>query len=294
MKRLLPGPMSSLTKVALLALLFGMVGCGQQAADQASNTTTAAPIVAATTEDAAPQPEAATPITAPVTDLAAEPGEQITETGSAESVEPATNAQPLALRIAEVKPEPVSAWKEGVHYVRLLPTQPTSAMPGQVEVAEVFWYGCPHCYALDPLLENWRKTKPAFISFVRIPVMWGTVHRTHARVFYTAEALGKLDELHGAIFDEIHKRNNPLTSVDRIQAFFTSQSVSDADFQKAFSSMAIESSLKRAEALGLRYKVESVPLIIINGKYVTDVGRAGGQAQLISLINELASRERSI
>jgi thiol:disulfide interchange protein DsbA len=122
--------------------------------------------------------------------------------------------------------------------------------------------------------------------------MWAAVHHTHARLFYTAELLGKLDELHSQIFAEIHQRHNPLTSAESIEAFFTTHGVSQADFQKDFSSFAVESSLKRAESLGLRYKVESVPLIVINGKYVTDVGKAGGQQQLLSLINELASRER--
>jgi thiol:disulfide interchange protein DsbA len=143
------------------------------------------------------------------------------------------------------------------------------------------------------MLENWRKnTKPAYVSFVRVPVMWAAVHHTHARLFYTAELLGKLDDLHSQIFAEIHQRHNPLTSVESIEAFFTSHGVSQADFQKSFSSFAVESSLKRAESLGLRYKVDSVPMFVINGKYVTDVGRAGGQQQLLSLINELASRER--
>jgi thiol:disulfide interchange protein DsbA len=174
-----------------------------------------------------------------------------------------------------------------------VPTQPTTATPGQIEVTEVFWYGCPHCFALDPALENWRKTgKPTFVSFVRVPVMWGPIHHTHARLFYTAELLGKLDELHSQIFSEIHQRGNPLNTVTSIQSFFTSHGVSEADFQKAFSSFAVEASLKRAETLGLRYKVDSVPTFIINGKYVTDVGKAGGPQQLLLLINELATRER--
>lgn len=232
---------------------------------------------------------------APLTSEAADPAiaEQVTEAEATETVETGAASQALALRIAEMKPEPASQWQEGTHYTRLLPVQPTGAAPGQIEITEVFWYGCSHCYALEPYLESWRKnSKAAYVSFVRLPVMWGTVHQTHARVFYTAEMLGKLAELHTPIFQEIQKNQNPLTSADRIESFFTSHGVSQADFQKTFSSFAVESSLKRAATLGLRYKVESVPLIVINGKYVTDVGRAGGHQQLIALINELASRER--
>lgn len=218
--------------------------------------------------------------------------EQVSETeGSAASSSAGSTSASLALKMTETPAEPASKWKEGVNYTRLSPVQPTSAPPGQIEVMEVFWYGCPHCYALDPYLETWRKNKAANISFVRVPVMWSPGHKAHARVFYTAELLGKLDTLHSVIFDEMQVRNNPMNSNTLIEQFFLSQGISKADFQKAYSSFAVESSLSRAEAIGVRYKVDSVPMIIINGKYVTDVGKAGGHTQLISLINDLAQRE---
>lgn len=271
------------------ALLLALNGCSQQEApgSAAAVSSSSAP----SAESAEPPAQVAAAEASPGTE-AESLGEQVTETGEAETAGGAAT-QGLALRIAQPQPEPASKWKEGVHYNRLVPTQPTNAAPGQVEVTEAFWYGCPHCYALDPYLENWRKNnKPAFVSFVRLPVMWSPGHVGHARVYYTAEMLGRLEDLHTVIFNEIQKNSNPLNSNSRIEAFFTSHGVSQADFQKAFSSFAVESSLKRAETLGLRYKVDSVPMIIINGKYVTDVGRAGGQQQLIALINDLAARER--
>jgi protein dithiol oxidoreductase (disulfide-forming) len=276
----------------LLALgLLGLSACGRNS--QPGNAPVQSHAVSssiASVDIAAPSAAA----TAPVTNAqVAATAEQVTETDSGEPADAPTIAQPLALRIAEVKPEPASQWKEGVNYQRLVPTQPTTAAPGQVEVTEVFWYECPHCYALEPVIEGWLKNgKPNYVSFVRVPVMWGPVHHTQARMFYTAELLGKLDELHPLIFAEIHQRHNELRTAESISAFFTSHGVAAADFQKSFSSFAVESSLKRAESLNLRYKIESVPTFIINGKYVTDVGKAGGQTQLLSLINELASRER--
>jgi len=220
---------------------------------------------------------------------------QLSETGATEVVDtPPAGAQGLALKMTQGTSAPAnSQWKEGINYRLLVPTQPTGALPGQVEVVEAFWYGCPHCNALDPLLETWRKRgKPDYVSFVRLPVMWGTVQRTHARVFYTAELLGKLDELHSQIFAEIHDKHDPLTTDEQIEAFFTGHGVGKTDFAKAFASSAVEASLKRAETLGLRYRIESVPTIVVNGKYVTDVGMAGGQQQLISLVGELAAREK--
>lgn len=213
--------------------------------------------------------------------------EAISETGASSSV-----GNSLALKMSQQPPEPASRWQEGVHYERLSPVQPTNAPPGQVEVLEVFWYGCPHCYALDPYLESWRKNgKAANVVFTRVPVMWSPGHQGHARVFYTAEQLGRLETLHGAIFREMQVNNNQLNSTTLIEQFFVNQGVSKADFQKAFASFAVESALGRAQTLGVRYKVSSVPLIIINGKYLSDVGRAGGHQQLLALINDLAARE---
>lgn len=286
-----------LTALLTMGLLLSLTACGNRTPSSSTSNSasqTQSSVAPSATAENGSVTAAATDNTTAVATAEQSPGEQVTETGAAEATDATPASQPLALKIVDTPAEPTSQWKEGVNYTRLVPAQPTSATPGQVEVTEVFWYGCPHCYALDSYLENWRKNgKAAYVNFVRIPVMWGAVHRTHARVFYTAEMLGKLDELHTAIFQEIHQKNDPLTTADRIESFFTSHGVTQADFQKAFSSLAIEASLKRAENLGLRYKVESVPLIIINGKYVTDVGKAGSPQQLLNLINDLASRERA-
>src|SRR5271156_3454034 len=105
-------------------------------------------------------------------------------------------------------------WQEGVNYKRLVPAQPTEVPAGQVEVLEFFWYACPHCYAIDPAVEAWLKTKPAYVSFARIPVMWNEGHRSLARLYYTLQSLGKLDQLHGEVFKEIHVHGDPLVATD--------------------------------------------------------------------------------
>jgi len=194
------------------------------------------------------------------------------------------------------------SWKENENYLRLVPAQPTvtNLAGGKVEVAEVFWYGCPHCYDFDPFLEAWRKTKPAFVEFVRIPVMWNEGAKLQARLFYTLEALGKLDAMHAAVFDEVQKRRNPLVdpgvdpaATEKIQAAFASRfGVSPADYDKAYNSFGVDQKLRRAEQLNRAYMVTGVPMIIINGKYWSDVGHAGGnENKLIALINDLASFE---
>jgi thiol:disulfide interchange protein DsbA len=194
---------------------------------------------------------------------------------------------------------PAGRWKAGVNYQPVVPAQSTSAPPGQVEVLEVFWYGCGHCYALDPFLERWLKSKASNIKFVRVPVIWGQgPHRAHARLFYTLEALGKLDALHAATFDTVQKGGNMLVDGDESKTFqlqlqfAKSQGIAEADFTREYNGFYVNTALQRADDLTRRYNVDSVPRIVVNGKYQTDVGMAGGHEQLIQLINDLAASEK--
>jgi thiol:disulfide interchange protein DsbA len=191
-------------------------------------------------------------------------------------------------------------WQEGVNYTRLVPAQPTSVPPGQVEVLEFFWYACPHCFAIDPLVETWKKTKPAYVSFSRVPVMWSEGHRSTARLYYTLESLGKLDQLHSEVFKEIHTNGDPLIATDpndtagalRLQAAFLKKfGISEDAFNKASQSFAVETALQRADQLVLRYRIEGVPTFVINGKYVADVRSAGTPERLLSLVDDLAVQE---
>jgi len=181
---------------------------------------------------------------------------------------------------------------EGVNYKLLKPAVPTNVAPGKVEVVEVFWYACGHCYMLEPKIEAWeRKGKPANVEVIRMPAVWNELLKTHARLFYTIEVLGK-PELNAEAFREINVRGNRLDTPEKIEAFFTSRGVSKADFQKTFSGFAVESKLARAADLNKRYRIASTPTVVINGKYVTDVGMAGGEEKLFELINTLAAREK--
>jgi thiol:disulfide interchange protein DsbA len=181
---------------------------------------------------------------------------------------------------------------EGVNYKLLKPPVPTNVAPGKVEVVEVFWYACGHCYLLEPKIEAWeRKGKPANVQVVRMPAVWNEQLKTHARLFYTIEVLGK-PELNTEAFREINVRGNRLDTPEKIEAFFTSRGVSKADFQKTFSGFAVESKLARAADLNKRYRIASTPTVVINGRYVTDVAMAGGEEKLFELINTLASREK--
>jgi protein dithiol oxidoreductase (disulfide-forming) len=195
---------------------------------------------------------------------------------------------------------PSGKWKPGVNYDPIVPAQPTSVSPGKVEVVEVFWLGCPHCYALEPFVQAWLKNKPSYIEFVRIPVMWGPVHRAHARLFYALAALNRSDLFEKA-FDTIQQQHELLVSttgnddetLKLQQAFAKDNGISPEDYAKAYNSFSVNSNLQRAEQLTQRYQVQGVPLVVIDGKYSTDVAKAGGPQQLISEIDDLAAAEHS-
>jgi protein dithiol oxidoreductase (disulfide-forming) len=280
---------------SLLSVCFALTlaACGQQeesprVSEDMPTENVEAPVVkteseSQTSEEAVAQESAAE---APAETISETDDEPPADTQTTTSVQPS-----LKVGAAPAGPPTSARFKEGAHYRKIVPAQPTNVAPGKVEVAEVFWYGCAHCFSLDPALESWRGKAPSYIEFVRIPAMWNDTTRMHARVFYTAELLGKLDELHSLIFREIHVNGNTLNTVDKITAFFDQHGVGEDEFQKAFSSFAVESKLQRADFLNRRYRVQSVPLMIVNGKYSTALSDAGNEANLFALLNELAAHE---
>jgi thiol:disulfide interchange protein DsbA len=182
---------------------------------------------------------------------------------------------------------------EGKQYELLKPAQPTDVAPGKVQVVEVFWYACSHCYAIEPKIEAWNsKGKPPYVVSVQMPATWNELLKTHARVFYTAELLGKLQQLNGDIFREINVKGNRMDTPEKIEAFFVSHGVSEGDFQKAFSSFAVESKLRQAEEMNKRYKITGTPTWVVDGKYITDVSMAGSEDALFEVLNALAAKAK--
>lgn len=213
------------------------------------------------------------------------------------------NSSELALeRIAALPAAgqlPATSWVVDKNYSVLSPAQPTDVPPGKVEVVEFFWYACPHCDALDPTVETWRKDKAAYIEFRRVPVTWQDEHRAHARLFFVLKSLGKLDELHTKVFDQIHRKGNLLyvegdekATLQAQLQFAKANGISESDFMNAYKSFGVQSSLQQADDLMRRDKIDSVPTFVINGKYVSEVSMAGSPAKLFQLINDLAASER--
>lgn len=281
---------NSVLAILAASVLLGLSACGKD--EQPAVSTPATQQQTETVEQPAIKTVPDTPAES-VAQETAVPAENISETEDAPAEEATPSSVQPSLRVGQPASGPATSarFKEGTHYQKIVPAQPTSAAPGNVEVLEAFWYGCAHCFSLDPALESWRNKAPSYIAFVRLPAMWNEITRMHARLFYTVELLGKLDTLHPLIFREIHVNGNQLNTVDKISAFMKQHGVSPEEFQKAFSSFSVESKLQRADFLNRRYRVQSVPAMMVNGKYSTDISSAGGEAALFALLNELAAHE---
>ena len=232
------------------------------------------------------------PASAPAADSGQPAAEAAGASNDADASQVAAPAPALVTDEAAGAPN-TGRFRIGVDYQRLSPTQPTSSPPDQVEVAEVFWYGCPHCYHFDPTVEAWRAKKPEYVSFVRIPAVWNPLLQFHARAFYTAEALGKGAEMHSEFFREIHERGNALDTEEKLQEFFGRFGVDAAAFKTAFDSFAVHAKLQRADELNRRYRIGGVPTLIVNGKYTTEDSQTAKQEDLLELVNLLAAAEHA-
>jgi thiol:disulfide interchange protein DsbA len=193
---------------------------------------------------------------------------------------------------------PVGKWQLGRQYQALNPAVSTSVGPGKVEVVEIFWYGCGACYTLDPYLESWKKTAPAHVEFVRLPVTWNAGAKLHARLFYTLRALKQDARLHAKVFDTIHRGGNNLLGRDEastleLQTAWAKQNGIDPKaFSDAWNSMAVATRLRQADDLLRRYKPGGTPFMVINGRYTTDIQLAGGIPPMLEMINDLAAAEK--
>ncbi|MGD0489961.1 MAG: thiol:disulfide interchange protein DsbA/DsbL [Steroidobacteraceae bacterium] len=294
--------------VLLLGLALTIAACGKQSGADRSDTVPTARVTAQPARSARAAPPAeASPQAATQTSKLNPDGSETVEAAAGDSgvhnallaAVASTVAAATPTASAEVTGGP-TMWQDGVNYTRLVPAQPTDVPAGQVEVLEFFWYACPHCFALQPLVEAWKKTKPAYVTFVPVPVTWSPGHRALARLFYTLESLGKLDQLHNEVFKEIQVNNDPLVARDAADeaeteqlqtAFAVKQGISASAFKAAYHSMGVEARLQRADELVQRYRIDGVPTFVVNGKYVADVRSAGGQQPLLTLVGDLAAQE---
>ncbi len=179
---------------------------------------------------------------------------------------------------------------ETLGYEKLSPEQPTQNQD-KIEIIEFFWYGCPHCYSFEPLLDEWVKNLPDNVEFIRQPAVFNDLWGKHAKAYLVAEALGVVDKVHADFFDAIQNKKQKLVTEDQLAAFFTAHGVDETEFRNTFNSFLVDAKLRQAKAMAPRYGITGVPAIIINGKYKTNGPLAGSHEKMIEVMNRLIKQE---
>ncbi|NVD35923.1 thiol:disulfide interchange protein DsbA/DsbL [Marinobacter lutaoensis] len=198
----------------------------------------------------------------------------------------------LSLAMAFAGVANAETWQEGVHYRKLETPVHTESTDG-VEVAEVFWYGCPHCYRFKPLAEAWEAQAPDYVHYVRIPAALGRSWEPHARAFYALEALGQLDKVHDALFDALAGEHRPLNDGESLAKFVAGYGVDPDEFLKAYNSFGVNAKLQQAQAKVRGARITGTPSMLVNGKYVVTASMAGSHEAVLKVVDYLVEKEHN-
>lgn len=198
---------------------------------------------------------------------------------------PATAEEPKKLALAE--------FIEGKHYVKISPAMQTDAPQGKVEVLELMWLGCPHCYTLEPHMLKYKKNHPKYVDFKQIPAMLNPSWANDAKTFYLADILDPTGEkeLITQLFQAIHDQRRRLRSPDSVLRIFKQFGYTEEQVNNVQNSMAFKAKLKRASEIGHSSQAQSVPAVVINGKYRTSVYMSGSEKKLFEIIDMLTKKE---
>ena len=180
----------------------------------------------------------------------------------------------------------------GTHYTEL-PNPVNTNDASKVEVLEAFWYGCSHCFRFEPVLAAWEEAQSDDVEVVRFPALWNNLMKIHAQVYYTAEAMDKVDVLHEPVFNAINLQGNRLQNERQIAALFAEYGISQDEFESAFNSFSVRTKVNQAEKRMQDYQIRSTPNMIVNGKYLVTTGQnVPTQEEMLEVVEFLVEKER--
>lgn len=182
---------------------------------------------------------------------------------------------------------------ENVEYVVITPALTTQVEDGKVEVAEVFWYGCPHCYSLEPTMEKYQKIKPDNVTFTRVPAMLDATWSFHGKLYYVGQLLDQdgSKNAHTKIFEALHKQRRRIGNDDQLRRFFKGIGFQADEVNNVLKSMELKTKMNYAREITVKSSLDSVPSIIVNGKYLTSPSMVAGNDKLLEVINYLTALE---
>lgn len=183
-------------------------------------------------------------------------------------------------------------YRDGQNFRTIQPPVDTGLEDGKIQVVEVFWYGCPHCYSFEPYVQEWQKGLDDDVEFVYLPAPMNDVWALHARVFYTAQKLEVLDEVHQAFYDAIHDQGRELRSESAILRFVNQRGLDADEFREVMRSDEIRRKVTEAGQDVQEYGVEGVPTLVINGEAVVSASMTRSHAEMIDVADFLIERAR--
>ena len=163
----------------------------------------------------------------------------------------------------------------------------------QIIIYEFFWYGCPHCFNLEPTMDRIEADLDKDAKVVKVPVALRDSWLPHAKLYYSLSQMDVIDNIHNLIFEEIHIENNRLDNEDVMAQFLGKNGVDTKDFSEKYNSYGTEARIKKASNLARKYQINSVPTIVVNGKYLTSGSFVSSYDELYSVVNLLVERERN-
>jgi protein dithiol oxidoreductase (disulfide-forming) len=177
-------------------------------------------------------------------------------------------------------------------YSELNPPQPTLGEGGKVEVVEFFWYGCPHCYSIEPLVEQWRKTLPADAVFRPFPAVFNARWAHDAAIFYTFEALGVLDKMHRPFFDAIHRDHLRTDDPKALDEWVKNHGMDVKKFNDTMKSFSVQAKVRRAAQLTAAYKIDGTPAFAVAGRYTVSAEQGGSREGMLKTVSFLVDKAR--
>lgn len=202
------------------------------------------------------------------------------------------NALLSILAVSFMAQATAATFEEGKHYQEL-DTPVRTASDSGIEVAEVFWYGCPHCYTFKPLIESWAEDRADDVDYVKIPAALGNSWEPHAKAFYALEAMGELDKVHDALFDALAGERRPLNSGEVLADFVANHGVDGEEFLKNYNSFGVNAKMQQAQSKIRGARVTGTPTMIVNGKYRVTASMAGGHEKVLEVVDYLIEQERA-
>ncbi|NYS61143.1 thiol:disulfide interchange protein DsbA/DsbL [Vreelandella salicampi] len=181
---------------------------------------------------------------------------------------------------------------EGEHYERLETPVETQVDDDKIEITEAFWFGCPHCYRLQPEVTEWYETLEDDVRVVHQPATMGGDWNTHATAFYAAKSLGIEDALHADFFHAIHEEGRSLTDTDELAEFFANYGVSEDEAREALTSFSVRSDVSSANSRMRDMQLMGVPALMVDGRYLVTPSSAGSLANMPQIADALIERVR--